>query len=295
LKKGPSSVTRLNTCASCNQGAAWGNMFLSGSDGNSRLMTQLITLTTDFGTRDGYVAQMKGVILRIAPAAQLVDVTHEVPAFSVLEAAFVVKGIVPYFPQGTIHVVVVDPGVGTDRRGIALQTRDQYVIGPDNGLFSLLVLSDAPWEVREIRNPDYMPTERHPTFHGRDVFAPVAAHLASGKRFEDVGPTVRDPVCLDIPVPKLVENGIEGEIIYADRFGNLVSNIEESRLVKPVRFIQAGNVAIGGISRFFAEVSEGEPLALINSSGFLEIAVNRQDASRVLGTGKGTPVRIQWY
>jgi len=257
-------------------------------------MTRLITLTTDFGTRDGYVAQMKGLMLQIAPDARLVDVTHDTQAFCVLEAAFVLKGIIPYFPQGTIHVAVVDPGVGTDRRGIALRAREQYFIGPDNGLFSLLISSDIPWEAREIRNPGYMPVKRHPTFHGRDVFAPVAAHLASGKCFEDVGPRVDDPVCLDIPEPKSIEGGIEGEIIYIDRFGNLTSNIEESRLMKPVRSIRAGDVLIGGISRFFGQVPEGEVLALINSFGFIEIAVNRQDASRVLGIGKGTPIRIQW-
>jgi S-adenosyl-L-methionine hydrolase (adenosine-forming) len=269
-------------------------MFLSVADGKSLLMTRLITLTTDFGTRDGYVAQMKGVILRIAPDARLVDVTHEVRAFSVLEAAFVLKGIVPYFPQGTIHVGVVDPGVGTDRRGIALRTRDQFWVGPDNGLFSLLISSDSPWEAREIRNADYMPESRHPTFHGRDVFAPVAAHFASGKSFEDVGPTVDDPVCLDIPEPRITEAGIEGVIIYQDRFGNLVSNIEEARLVNPVGSIRVGNVIIGGISRFFGQVPEGEVVALVNSFGFIEIAANRQDASRVLGTGQGTPVRLQW-
>jgi len=254
----------------------------------------LITLTTDFGTRDGFVAQMKGVILGINPRARLIDVTHDIKPFSVLEGALVLKGISPHFPGGTIHVAVVDPGVGSKRRGIVLYTEEQRYVGPDNGLFSLVVPKDKACEIREIQNPDFMRPEPHPTFHGRDIFAPTAAHLSAGKPFEEVGPLVHDPTMLSIPTVGENAAGLEGAVIYVDRFGNLTCNIDKAMLSKTVGTVYVGDVIIKGLSRYFGEVPEGETMALINSFGLLEIAVNQGNAAQVLGIGKGEPVRVFW-
>jgi len=254
----------------------------------------LITLTTDFGTRDGFVAQMKGVILGINPRARLIDVTHDIEPYSVLEGALVLKGISSHFPSGTIHVAVVDPGVGSNRRGIVLRTEEQTYVGPDNGLFSLIVSDNGAHEIREIKDPEYMLPEPHPTFHGRDIFAPVAAHLSAGKPFEEVGPLVHDPMMLSIPTVKENAVGLEGAVIYVDRFGNLTSNIDKAMLNKIMGTVCVGNVTIKGLSRFFGEVPEGEAIALINSFGLLEIAINQGNAAQVLGIGKDEPVRVFW-
>ncbi len=257
-------------------------------------LTSVITFTTDFGTKDGYVAQMKGVILSICPDAHLIDVTHDINSFCILEGALVLKGISRYFPEGTIHVAVVDPGVGSARRGIVLKAGNRFYIGPDNGLFSLTLESSEPWEAREIANPDYMLPDPHPTFHGRDVFAPTAACLCSGRPFELVGPLIQEPIRLDLPEPSQTLEGIRGQIIYVDRFGNLTSNVSAVMLTRKVRYIEVGNLRIPGIRSFFGEANEGEPLALINSFGFLEIAVNMMDASEKLGIGIGAEVRLLW-
>ncbi len=237
---------------------------------------------------------MKGVILGINPQARLVDVTHDIQPFSVLEGALVLRGISSYFPSGTVHVAVVDPGVGSNRRGIVLRTGEQTFVGPDNGLFSLAVPNGKVCEIREIQNPDCMRMDPHPTFHGRDVFAPVAAHLAAGKHFEEVGPLVDDRIVLSMPSVKENANGMEGAVIYVDRFGNLITNIDRAMLTKAVGTVGLGNVRIQGLSRFFGEVPEGEAMALINSFGLLEIAINRCNASEVLGVGKGKPVKVFW-
>jgi S-adenosylmethionine hydrolase len=254
----------------------------------------LITLTTDFGTRDGFVAQMKGGILRINPRARLIDVTHDIEPFSVLEGALVLKGISAYFPGGTIHVAVVDPGVGSKRRGIVLRTEEQTYVGPDNGLFSLIMSDNEACIMREIQNPDYMLAEPHATFHGRDIFAPVAAHLSAGKPLEEVGPLVHDPIMLSIPTVKENAEGLEGAVIYVDRFGNLTSNIDKTKLSKILGTVCVGNVTIRGLSRFFGEGPKGEAIALINSFGLLEIAINQGNAAQVLGIGKDEPVRVFW-
>lgn len=259
-----------------------------------RQLTPLITLTTDFGTRDSFVAQMKGVILGINPEAVLIDVTHDIHPFSVMEGALVLKGVAPYFPSGTIHVAVVDPGVGGQRRGLALHCAGRYYVGPDNGLFSLVLSGGTPFEVRRIENPEYLLADPSPTFHGRDLFAPVAAHLSLGARLDTVGSLVDDPVMLSIPAVKESSSGIEGEVIHVDRFGNLVSNIEASMLDRPVEKVSVGTVEISGISRFFSQVPIGERLALINSFGYLEIAVNQGDASRLLDIGPGGQVTVLW-
>lgn len=257
-------------------------------------MQSTITLTTDFGTRDGFVAQMKGVILGINPDVRFIDVTHDIEPFSVLEGALVLKGVGRWFRRGTIHVAVVDPGVGSGRRGIVANVAGRTYIGPDNGLLSLVDAWTEPCDVREIQNPAYMSVKPHPTFHGRDVFAPVAAHLSAGKPLDTVGPMIHDPVRLTIPSADTTDNGLQGEIIYIDRFGNLSSNIEESQLTRPVAHVSVGDVVIRGISRFFEQVDPGKPVALLNSFGLLEIAVNRGDAREALGMGKGARIQVVW-
>jgi S-adenosyl-L-methionine hydrolase (adenosine-forming) len=257
-------------------------------------MDPIVTLTTDFGTCDGFVAQMKGKILGINPHARLVDVTHDIEPFAILEGALVLKGVSRSFPPGTIHVAVVDPGVGTSRRGIVLKVRDQLFVGPDNGLFTLIAPPEEPHEVREIRNPDYFCHDPHPTFHGRDVFAPVAAHLSTGKSLDAVGPHVVDPVVLTVPEARSTEQGLEGEVFYVDRFGNLFSTIEAGMITRPVAAVLIGETTIGGISRFFGEVQEGRLVALVNSFGLLEIAVNRGSAAEFLDVGSGDRVGVLW-
>jgi S-adenosyl-L-methionine hydrolase (adenosine-forming) len=258
-------------------------------------MSPLITLTTDFGTRDGYVAQMKGVLLGINPEARLIDVTHDIESFDITEAALVVKGLSEYFPEGTVHIAVVDPGVGSKRRGIVMRLDGRFYVGPDNGLFSLVFARSHTREVREISNSNLFLHQAHPTFHGRDVFAPAAAHMSLGTAFDAVGPVVEDPVMLSIPEPIQTEDGIEGEIIHVDRFGNLTSNIESGILHRSVDSVQIGGLEIKGIKRFFSEVPTGTPIAVINSFGFLEIAVNLGNASLDLGVKKGSLVRVTWF
>jgi S-adenosyl-L-methionine hydrolase (adenosine-forming) len=257
-------------------------------------VSPVITLTTDFGTSDGYVAQMKGVILSIKPDATIVDVTHEIEPFSILDGALVLKGVSRFYGQGTIHVAVVDPGVGGSRRGIVTMAEGQFYVGPDNGLFSLILASATSSEAREIRNAELTLPDPHPTFHGRDVLAPVAAHLAAGASFKVVGPVVEDPVTLAIDQPKRLEHSLEGEVIYIDRFGNLTTNIEAGMLPEPVDTVEMGKVRIRGLSTFFDQVPDKEALALINSFGFLEIAVNRGNASRQFGMERGARVRVHF-
>ena len=257
-------------------------------------MQHLITLTTDFGTRDGFVAQMKGVLLTINPDVRLVDVTHHIEPFSILEGALVLKGLSSYYPPKTIHLAVVDPGVGGKRRAVVLDAGDQYYVGPDNGLFSLVLTAQPLWKMREIRSKDYMLPDPHPTFHGRDLFAPTAAFLSTGKSFESVGPEVHDPVILTVADVKIMADHLEGEVIYVDRFGNLTTNIDVGRLNHPVGCIRVGRVEIDGMSFFYDQVEEGRPLALINSFGYLEIGINRGDAAKSLGIGKGEKVHVSW-
>jgi S-adenosylmethionine hydrolase len=237
---------------------------------------------------------MKGVILGINPDARLVDVTHDIEPFSVIEAALLLKGIARYFPGGSIHVAVVDPEVGSERRGIVLRLNEQLCLGPDNGLFSLNMAKNVSWEARKIENPELTLPAPHPTFHGRDVFAPVAAHLSIGKPLDDVGPKIDDPVRLDLAEVERTRDGLAGEVIHVDHFGNLVTNIEADMLDRSISKIVVRQTELSGIARFFSQVQVGRPLALINSFGYLEISVNRGHASSVLGVTRGESVRVLW-
>lgn len=258
------------------------------------MTASVVTLTTDFGTRDGFTAQMKGVILSIAPLVRIIDVTHDIAPFCVLEGALVLKGLQGYFPPGTIHVAVVDPGVGTARRCIALRSGNQIYVGPDNGIFSLVIAAEPSSEIREIQNQGFVLLSPHPTFHGRDIFAPTAAHLAAGKTFQSVGDVVIDPVTLGIPEPEITSDGIRGQVIYVDRFGNLTTNVEARMLTRDVKRVSVKDTTVTGLSRSFGEVPEGEPVALVNSFGYLEMAINLGDAAELLHVGKGSPIDLKW-
>ncbi|HSM25110.1 MAG TPA: SAM-dependent chlorinase/fluorinase, partial [Anaerolineaceae bacterium] len=196
----------------------------------------IITITTDFGLRDGYVGVMKGVIWGICPDAKIVDITHLIPPQDVHQGGIALQRIVPYFPENTLHVAVVDPGVGTNRKPIAVKIGARIFVGPDNGLFSRVIQSGitAGEDVIsiELDQPKYWLSEISHVFHGRDIFAPVAAHLATGIAFDEIGTPFSNPIILELPEPNLLENRIDGEVISIDNFGNLATNIMDTHLEK---------------------------------------------------------------
>jgi S-adenosylmethionine hydrolase len=219
---------------------------------------------------------------------------HDIAPFAIREAALVVKGISSYFPPGVIHLSVVDPGVGGARRPIAVKTEKSLFVGPDNGLFSYILTSSAPWQAREITNEALLMPDPHPTFHGRDIFAPVSAFLSAGAEFESIGPILDDPIVLPCPAPQETSSGVLGEVIYIDRFGNATTNIESGMLGHAVGEVQVGHTRILGLSRCFADARVGMPLALINSFGFLEIAINGGCAAEELDIKVGDYVNVSW-
>lgn len=267
-------------------------------------MLPLLTITTDFGTDDAYVAVMKGVILGIAPEARMVDVTHAVTPQDVMQGAWLLRQAVPYFPEGTIHLAVVDPGVGTDRRAIACRIAGHVFVGPDNGLFSLLLGADmlgpdTPDAVVALDQPRFWRAARpSATFHGRDVFAPVAGHLAAGRPLEEVGSPVGPDtlVRLQWVRPRADDRGVQGWVVHVDRYGNAVTNIpaglvEEHRAGRPAR-CYAGSTIMDGIERTYGSVAAGEPLVLAGSSGHLEVSVNGGHAADLLSLRRGTAVHV---
>jgi len=251
----------------------------------------IITLTTDFGLSDPYVAMMKGVILSINPSARLVDVTHQIGTGSISQAALLIRETFPYFPEGTVHLAVVDPGVGSDRRLIALQAGAHFFVGPDNGLFWPVFQDFGGAKAVHLTQRRYFLPSITQTFHGREIFAPVAAHLSLGLSLESLGPYIPDLATLTVPQPFVKEGVLCGQIIRVDNFGNLVTNIPSRDLLNflesgPPR-IKAGKLLIRKLSRIYADCEEGEPLALINSSNLLEIAVNLGRASEYIGLKNG--------
>ncbi|RJS82196.1 hypothetical protein CW707_01655 [Candidatus Bathyarchaeota archaeon] len=246
--------------------------------------TPIITLTTDFGLKDPYVAEMKAVILNIKPDAKIVDITHEIEKFNIKMGAYILASATPYFPKDTIHVVVVDPGVGTKRKPIIIRTRDAYYVGPDNGVLTLAAKKQGIISVHEISNRKFMLPKVSNTFHGRDIFAPAAAHLANGIKLTQFGPEIRS-----IVVPKFAKittqkNKVIGEILHIDGFGNIITNLSEKELelmkVKEVVCIQLKEEKLKlKLCKSYADVNAGEPLAMIGSHNFLEIAVNQSNAA----------------
>ncbi len=259
---------------------------------------RIITLLSDFGLEDGYVAAMKGVIAGIAPEARLVDVTHLVPPQNVASARFRLLTVAPFFPPGTVHLAVVDPGVGTARRSVAVQsTSGSCFVGPDNGILLGALEADPPLAAVELSEPRFWRTSTpSATFHGRDIFSPVAAHLARGVALESLGPAISpaELVKLELPRCEMIQGGAQGAVQALDRFGNLISNVPGALLTDR----RAWTVSIAGRTvtghRTYADVRPNEALALVGSHGFVEIAVHRGDARRVLGAGFGDPLQILW-
>jgi S-adenosyl-L-methionine hydrolase (adenosine-forming) len=257
----------------------------------------LITLTTDFSLNDSYVGTMKGVILRIYPEARLVDITHQITPQDILEASLVLEGAYRFFPAGTVHLVVVDPSVGGERRPILIAGHEHYFIGPDNGTFTRVLESDPDALVIEIREPQFLLPNISDTFHGRDVFAPAAAYVARGIAPEEIGPLVADPKRLQVPVPRIWGDQIRGEVIHIDSFGNIITNISREQFNQAVgprtyRILINGKV-IDRVHRTYDEQEKGRTLALFGSSGLLEIAVAEGMAERRIGAGKGDVILVQ--
>lgn len=262
-------------------------------------MTKIISLITDFGLSDHFVGTLKGTILNINPEVKIVDITHEIKSHDIFEAAFAIKCSYNYFPPQTIHLIVVDPGVGSKRRPI-IATTDKYIfIAPDNGVLSFIYEDETFNRVLEITAKHYFLKNISSTFHGRDIFSPIAAWLSRGVNIDHFGKEIKDYLKLDLPKPAALENRIEGEIIHIDRFGNLISNISKEFFEKikdksgKDKFeINFHHLNIHKIGNYFAEVEEGQPCALFGSTNFLEICLNKKNASQILRAGKKDKVWI---
>ena len=256
----------------------------------------ILTLTTDFGSDGPYVAAMKGVVLGLAPGVQIVDVSHTVTPQNILEGAFVLSEIVDMFPGGTVHLAVVDPGVGTDRRLIAANVADQWFVLPDNGLISGVTRNRTPAGVWEISNPAIRRATVSSTFHGRDILAPAAAHLLNGRDPADLGPVCSGFVTLRDFHPVEDADGYLGEVIYRDTFGNLVTNIDADRLagLPPERWsVEIAGERLDGLARTYGDHASGALIALFGGTGWLEVAVVNGDAAEHLSAGPGTTVWLR--
>jgi len=259
----------------------------------------LITLLSDFGFKDPYVAEMKAVILSICPDAYIIDISHEIEKFNIRMGAFVLAQAATYFPEGTIHVAVVDPGVGTTRRPIIIETERSIYVGPDNGLLILAAQNEGIKHVYEISNRKYMLKRISRTFHGRDIFSPAAAYLAMGIEPSKFGQEIWDPVKPGFSSPEVLEGEVRGEVIHIDGFGNIITNISEKTL-KAAGISEGRNLHVQlGDKRMvlklcssYDEVQRMTPLSIIGGTGFLEISVNRGNASKILNVKIGTPVTL---
>jgi S-adenosyl-L-methionine hydrolase (adenosine-forming) len=256
----------------------------------------IITLLSDFGTRDAYVGIMKGVILKIAPAVRLVDLTHGVPPQDVVTGALLLRSAVRYFSSETIHVAVVDPGVGSARDPLVVVTESGILVGPDNGLLHPAASAMGRREVRRIEREELFVQPLSRTFHGRDVFAPAAAHLALGMGPEDLGPLLAELQPLELPEPRVGAGEVAGEVIHVDHFGNLVTSISSAVLAEigtseTVVVVGTGHeVPLVGS---YADVAPGAPLAVVGSWDQVEVAVRNGSAARELDAGVGTPVLVR--
>lgn len=261
------------------------------------MLRSVITLTSDFGLRDPYVAEMKAVILSINPKATVVDITHEIEKFNVRMGAYVLASASAYFPRGTIHVAVVDPGVGTKRRPVLVQMNGSYYVGPDNGLLALAAKNRSVERIYEISNRKLMLPRISSTFHGRDVFAPAAAHLANGMLPANFGPEIRDIVMPEFA--RIVErkNMLVGEVLHVDNFGNIITNFGESELnqisTKTAIKLRLKNVRLKlKLCKAYADVNANEPLAIVGSHDFLEISINQGNAAEAFKIHDGDKIML---
>jgi S-adenosylmethionine hydrolase len=255
---------------------------------------RIITLTTDFGNKDPFVAEMKGVILTINPQAVIVDITHAIHPQDIEEAAFVIGSSYSYFPSGTIHIVVVDPGVGSGREALILNAGGCYFVGPDNGVFSQILCFSQPVKGVQITEEKYMLSKESPTFQGRDLFAPVAAWLSKGLPPDAFGPPAKDFVAFPVQRSEGTHGGIVGEVIYLDHFGNAITNIKGTDLTSFAGhyIVEINNIMIQPV-KYYAQAAEDRLCCLVNSSGDLELFVNRGSAAEKYDIKKSDKVAVR--
>jgi len=261
------------------------------------LPNPIITLTTDYGTDDHLVGVLKGVILKINPDAQIVDITHGVAPFDLLDGAMAIANAYSYFPPRTIHVVVVDPGVGTDRRPLLVSGQNQYFIAPDNGVLSGVYDKEQNFVVRHLTAEHYFLQPVSKTFHGRDIFAAVAGWLSKNWQPASMGEEITDFKRFALPRPKEADGLVKGVVLKVDSFGNLITNfrsedLPEGALEKGEIKLQVGSHTVSKLVPTFANGNAGEAIAYVGSSGLVEIGVNKGNASKTLGLGRGTPVLL---
>jgi S-adenosylmethionine hydrolase len=257
----------------------------------------IITLLTDYGTKDPYVASMKGVILNINPRSIVIDITHQVNQHDIQEGAFILANAYSYFPEGTIHLSVVDPGVGGTRKPILLVTQNNFFVGPDNGLFTLIAQREKVRQVVVLTEKIYFLPKVSKTFHGRDLFAPVAAHLSLGIKPDAFGHKIDSIKELGFRKPIVRAGKLSGEILHIDTFGNLVTNIDEENLFRFTKeqpfVIRAGRKTIRGLKKGYWEGKKCEPIALLGSGGFLEVSVREGNAQKTLKVKRGDNIEIK--
>ena len=248
----------------------------------------IITLTTDFGLDDAYVGVVKGVIIGIFQNATIIDISHNIEPQNIQQASFILRSSVHFFPKGTVHLAVVDPGVGTSRRQILVQTKDYFLVGPDNGIFSDFIKNNAI--VFHLNRPEFFLKQISQTFHARDVFAPVAAYLAKGISPEKMGTRINDPKLLSLPAPNYESNKILGQVIHIDRFGNLITNISQEQVPENA-VVRILGKEIQGLAKSY-DSQKGTLVAIIGSSGFLEISLASDNAARRLKAVVGQAVEV---
>jgi S-adenosylmethionine hydrolase len=267
---------------------------------DKQAMTNVVTLTSDFGNKDFYVAEMKAAILSICPNAVIIDITHEITKYNVRMGSFTLATATPYFPEGAVHVAVIDPGVGTHRRSIAVETRKNFFVGPDNGLLILAAEKQQIVRIHEITNLRYMLPKISKTFHGRDIFAPIAAHIMNGIRIESLGPEISEVVKPDFAQPMQKGEVILGEVLHVDSFGNIITNIGKE-LISKIGLKSLAKIELPScdlklkFSKAYGEALPSEPLALIGSHGFFEISVNQGNAARRYEINSGDKIIVSAF
>jgi len=258
---------------------------------------KIMTFLTDFGYNNNYICQMKSVALSITDA-KIVDLNHNISPHNISEAAFILSTSIKYFPIGTVHIAVVDPGVGTKRRGIVVTTRKHVFVGPDNGLLIPAARSQGVFSVYEIKNPNLMLNNISNTFHGRDIFTPVGAHILNGLMFDQIGPIINDYVDLKVPSYQITDKTATGNVIYIDSFGNIITNIEGTNLLKFLKYDNKIMLFIGDkqielpFVKSYNYVKSGEFLSTIGSNNFFEISINQGNAAQKLKINENDELKI---
>jgi S-adenosylmethionine hydrolase len=256
----------------------------------------MITLTSDFGLKDPYVAEMKGAILTINPNANLIDITHDIEKFNIRMGAFVLASAAPYFPKGTVHLAVVDSGVGTERRAILIQTKQGFFVGPDNGILILAAQNQGIEHIHQLTNPKFMLPKVSSTFHGRDIFAPAAAHLDNRVKPSEFGPEINNAIKPEFVTIKRRNGSLIGEVLHIDGFGNIITNINEKEITqnetRTVNVKLSNTLLKLSFGKTYAQTKPQEPIVLIGSHGFMEIALNQDSAAEKFHAKAGDKVEV---